>query len=38
MDYDDLGRLITYTDALGHQVTYQYDSEGKPSNCSGQLI
>ncbi|MGP5531138.1 hypothetical protein ACTXMK_04945 [Psychrobacter celer] len=31
MDYDELGRLITYTDALGQQVTYQYDSEGKPS-------
>lgn len=31
MDYDELGRLTTYTDALGNQVTYQYDSEGKPS-------
>ena len=31
MDYDDLGRLTTYIDALGHKVRYQYDSEGKPS-------
>ena len=31
MDYDELGRLTTYTDALGQQVTYHYDSEGKPS-------
>lgn len=31
MDYDDLGGLTTYTDTLGNQVIYQYDSEGKPS-------
>ena len=31
MDYDDLGRLATYTDALSHKVEYQYDAEGKLS-------
>ena len=31
MDYDELGRLISYTDALGQQVTYQYDSAGNLS-------
>ncbi|MGP5494959.1 RHS repeat-associated core domain-containing protein [Psychrobacter celer] len=31
MDYDDLGRLISHTDALGQQVTYQYNDNGLPS-------
>ena len=36
--YDDLGRLTTYTDALGQQVTYQYDSAGKASKRTEQKV